>query len=298
MAGLLLGDVVAWLFQQAAGMLTGLAGLLTAALLTTPDVTGLPQTTHLARISAGIVSAGYVVAILAAAATGMSHGALQARYELKDLLPRLVVGYVASHFGVEFCRIAIGLANALVTAFADRPAPGPRIIAYVSARLASAMGDPAAALLAVVIALIIVALSYLLLIGWFTRVALLVVLAGIAPLALACYALPYTQPMAGLWWRSVGGCLAVPAAQALLLTVGVDLLTDPDVNVAVLLGVATPGTDVFNLALAAALLALAVRVPKLIGRFVSQPPPSTAGLVLRAVLLQTVTRNMPLRFPR
>ena len=37
-------------------------------------------------------------------------------------------------------------------------------------------------------------LFYLLLVSWFARVAVLIVLAGIAPVALACYSLPQTQP--------------------------------------------------------------------------------------------------------
>jgi hypothetical protein len=157
------------------------------------------------------------------------------------------------------------------------------------------MSDKATAVLAVVIGLIIVVLFYMLMVGWFARIATLIVLAGIAPAALACYALPQMQFVVGLWWRSLLGCLGTPVLQAIFFTTGVNLLLDPDSNVAILLDLpaGAPSMDVFNLFVAACLLMLTVRIPKLVGRYVTRGggQMSTAGVLLRAVIIQSITRG-------
>src|SRR6266545_5828112 len=270
----LLGGLIEWLAERVQGMLGGLVSFLTAAFFTSPDVTGFPQVQLLAGRASLVVDAAFVLAIIVAGVTVMTHGTFQIRYEVKDLVPRLVVGFVASNFGVELCQQLIEVANALTAAMVGETASGPQVIEFVKARIVSAMNDPAAAVLAVMIGLIIVVLFYLLLVGWFGRIAALIVLAGIAPVALACYALPYTQPAAHLWWRSLLGCLSIPVVQAIFFSTGVDLLLNPDHNVPILLlGVGagpTSSTDVFNLFIAACLLWVTVRIPTLVGRYVTR----------------------------
>ncbi|MDG4834818.1 hypothetical protein O7627_36740 [Solwaraspora sp. WMMD1047] len=291
----LYNGLIEWLAERVQGMLGGLVSLLTATFFTSPDVTVFPQVQLLVGRSVVVVNAAFVLAIIVAGATAMTHGTFQIRYQAKDLLPRLVFGFVASNFGVELCRMLIETANALTVAMVGQTASGPQVIEFVTARIVGALTSPPSAVLAVVIGLIIVVLFYMLLVGWFARIATLIVLAGIAPVALACYALPHTQAAAGLWWRSLLGCLATPLLQAIFFTTGVDLLLDPEHNVPILLGL--PGgasTDVFNLFMAAFLLMVTVRIPKLVGRYVTRGGQvSTAGVVLRAVVLQSITRRMP-----
>jgi len=290
----LYNGLIEWLAERVQGMLGGLVSLLTAAFFTSPDVTVFPQVQALVGRSVMVVNAAFVLAIIAAGAIAMTHGTFQIRYQAKDLLPRLVFGFVASNFGVELCRMLIETANALTVAMVGQTASGPQVIEFVKARIVGALTNPSSAVLAVVIGLIIVVLFYMLLVGWFARVATLIVLAGIAPVALACHALPQTQAAAGLWWRSLLGCLATPLLQAIFFTTGVDLLVDPEHNVPILLGL--PGgasTDVFNLFIAACLLLVTMRIPKLVGRYVTRGGQmSTAGVVLRAVVVQSITRRM------
>jgi hypothetical protein len=290
----LYNGLIEWLAERVQGMLGGLVSLLTATFFTSPDVTVFPQVQLLASRSMVVVNAAFVLAIIAAGAIAMTHGTFQIQYQAKDLLPRLVFGFVASNFGVELCRMCIETANALTVAMVGETASGPPVIEFVEARIVGALTSPSSAVLAVVIGLIIVVLFYMLLLGWFARIATLIVLAGIAPVALACYALPQTQAAARLWWRSLLGCLATPLLQAIFLTTGVNLLLDPEHNVPILLGL--PGgasTDVFNLFIAACLLMVTVRIPKLVGRYVTRGGQmSTAGVVLRAVVIQSITRRM------
>jgi hypothetical protein len=192
----LLNGLIEWLAERVQGMLGGLVSFLTATFFTSPDVTVFPQVEMLAGRASVVVNAAFVLAIIAAGAIGMTHGTFQIRYEVKDLTPRLVFAFVLSNFGVELCRLLIETANVLTVAMVGETASGPQVIEFVTARIVSALTDPAAALLAVVIGLIIVVLFYMLVVSWFARIAALIVLAGIAPLALACYCLPQTQAAA------------------------------------------------------------------------------------------------------
>ncbi|MDT5119744.1 MAG: hypothetical protein QOE30_5483 [Mycobacterium sp.] len=291
----LLNGVIEWLAEHVQGMLGALVSFLTATFFTSPDVTVFPQVQLLAGRSAVVVNAAFALAIIVAGAIGMTHGTFQIRYEVKDLIPRLVFAFVISNFGVELCRLLIETVNALTAAMVGETASGPQVITFVKVRLVSALTSPAAALLAVVIGLIIVVLFYMLLVGWFARIAALIVLAGIAPIALVCYCLPQTQAVAQLWWRALLGCLATPLLQAVFFSTGVDLLLDPRYNALILMGLPWgTSTDVFNLVVAACLLGITVRIPKLVSRYVTRSGTqmSTTGVVLRAVVIQSITRRL------
>jgi hypothetical protein len=290
----LYNGLIEWLAERVQGMLGGLVSFLTATFFTSPDVTAFPQVQVLVSRSMVVVNAAFVLVIIAAGAIGMTHGTFQIRYQVKDLIPRLVFAFVIANFGSELCRTLIEAANALMLAMVGQTASGPRVIEFVKARILGAMNDSASAVLAVAIGLVIVVLFYMLLVGWFARIAALIVLAGIAPLALVCYALPQIQAAAGLWWRSLLGCLTIPVLQAIFFTTGVNLLLDPDSNVPILLGLpAGANTDVFNLFVAACLLMLTVRIPKLVGRYVTRGGQmSTAGVMLRAVVIQSITSRL------
>lgn len=293
--GSMLDAVIEWLAERIVSMLGGLVSFLTATFFMSPDVTVLPQAQSLADRSLIVVNTVYVLVVIVAGTVGMTHGTLQIRYEVKDLIPRMVFGFVMANFGTALCRLTIEVANALTGAMVAEPASGPDVVRFVSARIVSAASSPPAALLCVVIGLIIVALFYLLLVSWVVRVATLIVLAGIAPVALACYGLPQLQGAAQLWWRALLGCLGVPLLQALCFTTGANLLLDPQHNVPILLGLGTGvRTDVINLLVAASLLWLTVRIPKLMGRFVTRSgnTMSPLSVVMRAVAIQSVTRRL------
>ena len=248
----LMGGLIDWLAERVTGMLGGLAALLTSTFFTSPDVTTFPQVQALSSRSSLVVNASFILAIVVAGVIGMTHGSVQIRYDTKDLVPRLVFAFVISTFGVEVCRRLIEASNSLTAALAGEAASGPKVVEFVKARIVSAMTDPACAVLSLVVGILIVVLFYLLLVSWFGRLATLIVLAGLAPIALACYCLPQTQPAAQLWWRCLFGCLMVPTAQAVFFTTGVNLLLDPNLNVPIMLGIGpAPSTDVFNLFIAA-----------------------------------------------
>jgi hypothetical protein len=291
----LLDGIFGWLADRLTAALGWLLDFLTSTFFTSPDVTVFPQVQTMATRSALVVDACFVLAVIAAGAIGMTHGGFQIRYAVKDLIPRLVVGLIASAFATQVCAGVIQVANAITTVMVGQAASGPRVVRFVADRLAHGTWDPTVRPLMVVIGLLIVVLLFQLLFSWFARVATLLVLAGTAPIALGCYGLPHTQPVADLWWRALLGVLATPLLQGVAFSTGVDLLLDPSGNFAIAAGLPV-GSDALNLFLIACLLVVTVRIPRLVARYLAQGGRgmSTAGVLLRAVVIQTVTRHVPI----
>ena len=285
--------LVSWLAEKVVNLLGGLLTLLASSLFISPDVTVLPQVTSIADKSALVVNACFILAIIAVGIATMTGDSIQMRYGIKELVPRLVVGFVLSAFSVPLTGGLISIANALTVSMTGTTAPTTETINFVKARITKALSDEGSALLVAIIGLLIVVLMFMLVGSWLTRVGVLLILAGIAPVALACYATPWTQGAADLWWRTLLGCLATPTLQAVGFSAGIDLLIGPDANLPILLGV--PGSDTLNLLLVVGVLWVTVRIPSLIGRFVTRKgSPNIGGVLLRAVFIQGITRRVPL----
>ena len=220
MVNWLMNGLVSWLAETVNDLLGGLLAFLTSSIFVSPDITVLPQVRAIAGNAALVVNACFVVAVIAAGIAVMLGDSLETQYHVKHLVPRLVVGFVLSVFAVPLTGLLIDVANALTVAMAGEAAPTTEAIAFVRARVASAMTDPSNALLIAVIGLLIVVLMFMLVGTWLARIGILVILAGIAPVALAGYATPWTQGFADLWWRALLGCLATPALQAVAFSVG------------------------------------------------------------------------------
>jgi hypothetical protein len=285
--------LVSWLAEKVVDLLGGLLALLASSLFVSPDVTVLPQVKVIAEKSALVVDACFIVAIIAVGVAAMTGDSVSVRCGVKELVPRLVVGFVLSAFSVPLTGELISIANALTVSMTGTSAPTSETINFVEARITAAMSDNESALLVTVIGLLIVVLMFMLVGSWLTRIGVLLILAGIAPVALACYATPWTQGAADLWWRTTLGCLATPTLQAVGFSVGIDLLINPDSNLRILLGL--PGSDTLNLLLVAAVLWVTVKIPSMMRRFVTRKgSPNIGGVLLRAVFIQGITRRVPL----
>jgi hypothetical protein len=117
------------------------------------------------------------------------------------------------------------------------------------------------AILGLVAAVMVVAL----LVTYMVRVALMVLLAAAAPAALACHALPQTDPLARLWWRAVIGTLAVQIAQSLTLITALRVFLDPSGQTA--LGFPTGG-GLTDLLVFITLFYILIKIPFWVGRSV------------------------------
>ncbi|MFI1995301.1 hypothetical protein [Actinoplanes sp. NPDC020271] len=288
----LMDGLVGWLAEKVVDLLSGLLALLASTLFASPDVTVLPQVKSIAGRSALVVDSCFVLAIIVVGIAIMAGDSVEMRYGIKELVPRLVVGFVLSAFSVPLTGQLITIANALTVSMSGTTAPTTETVAFVKARIKVALSDDSNALLVAIIGLLIVVLMGMLVGTWLVRVGVLLVLAGIAPVALACYATPWTQAAAGLWWRSLLACLATPTLQAVAFTAGIDMVINPDANLPIVLGVAS--SDTFNLVLVVVMLWLTIRIPALVGRYVTrQGAANLGGFLLRVVVVQGIARRIP-----
>ena len=292
--GFMLDGILDWFASAILEVLTALIGAITSALLITPDVTRLPQVQALTGRSVWIVDTVFVLAFIAAGVLTMASGGDEhARYTAKDLAPRLVVGFVTAHFSQLIAGTLIELANALTTAVTAGDFTGDGALDAVETHL-SAAKDQTAGLLFVVCAAIIVVLLAATAMSVIVRFTIALVLTCIAPLALACHALPQTDPCARLWWRSFLGVLAVPIVQGFLLFAGQWMLLDTR-QMLPLLGLPAEPGGVLNLFIVMVLLWTTVRVPGLMRRAVSSGARSSnlLGMVVRVVVVQQLGRAVP-----
>jgi len=280
----------------AGGFLNAFDAILAAivrGLLVNPDVTGLPQIQELTRRSVLVVDSVFVLAFLAAGAlTMVSGGNERSRYTLKDLMPRLVVGFIAAHFSQLLVSQAITVANALTVALAPGDTDRPGALEAIKNHVHDANGHVIPILFMALAGITVVLLASTVF-GMLGRLSSLIVLAAAAPLALACHAVPQAEPVARLWWRAFGGCLAIPMLQALTLQAGQWMLEDP-VHVMPELGLPDDPGGVMNLFIVIILLWTTVRIPGFVRRYLLQGGgrPNVLGTMVRVVIVQQLTRGL------
>jgi len=291
LGGILMDAIAAWWINALLICLTAMLNLITHILLITPDVTSLPQVQALTGRSIWVVDTCFVLVFTAAAALSMIAGSSEnTRYSVKDLLPRCVVAFVAAHFSQLFAGKMIEVVNAVVLAITHDDLGGARAFAGLRSQILAGRDAAGDVLFAVVLALLVWLLAASLF-GVIVRFAVALLLTSIAPIALACHALPLTDGVARLWWRSYLAMLAVPLGQAFVLFSGRELLLDPG---AMLPTIGLPNNGILNLFCVVAMLWATVRVPGLIRSLVSGGGSngSRAGNVVRVLVIQQLTRGL------
>ncbi|MDZ5494544.1 MULTISPECIES: conjugal transfer protein TrbL family protein [Micromonospora] len=294
--GFVLNQILDWLAAAILATLDALFGVISSALLITPNVTALPQVQALTGRSVLVVDTVFVLAFVAAGVLTMTAGGDErSRYTIKDFLPRLIVGFVAAHFSQLWCAMLIDLANALTAALTTGDGDSDGALRAIKTHI-NAGQDKTAVLLFVTCVAIIAVLLAGTAFSVIVRFAVVLVLTAFAPLALACHALPQTDPVARLWWRSYAGTLAVPAVQGFTLYAGQWMLTDPD-HLLPVLGLPVDPGGVINLFVVMVMLWTTLRVPALMSRFVSASGggrgTNMIGAAVRVILVQQVTRSIP-----
>jgi hypothetical protein len=294
--GWLLNHILDWVVKAILGAFDAVFGVIAHGLLPSPDVTALPQVQGLADRAATVVDILFVLAVITGAVLIMVAGGQEgSRYTVKDLGPRLVVAFVAAHFSLVLCGRAIGVANAVTMSLTAQRVARTGALTAVRSYVLAAAGNPASPLLFAVIVAVIVVLLAATTFGMVSRFAVLLVLAAVAPIALACHALPQTDPAARLWWRSFTGCLTVPVLQALTLQAGQEVLLDP-ARLLPTLGVPGDPGGLLNLMVVVVLLWATVKIPGLVARYSAAPRGGGfAGQVVRVVLIQRGLRAVGLR---
>ncbi|GAA4471002.1 hypothetical protein [Phytohabitans houttuyneae] len=286
----LMDQVARWLGGFAASVINTVWGWLSATVLLVPNVTVLPQVQAIHDRSLAIVNVCFILAIVAVAVAVMARGTIQLRYGVADLVPQLVFGFVAANFAIPLCQALIRFTNAVTHAVTGQDVASDASLGQMRRIVEGSLSNPALGLLTTLVSLTIAALVVWIIVGWIVRLGLLIVLVGIAPIALACHATPWTDPAARLWWRAFLGALGTVAAQAVALHTAAVIYLSPDAQVEQL-GLPTDPTEVFNLFVIACILFAVAKVPGLIRQYVTHNRGNNMlGMILRVAVVQQVAR--------
>ncbi|MGW6123125.1 hypothetical protein ACWFRF_29070 [Nocardia sp. NPDC055165] len=204
--------------------LNPLLDLLSQTLLTTPEPREIPQIGVLWDQSWQLVTALYVLVVMAAGVLLMARETLQTQWSIRELAPRLVVGFVAGGLSMAIATAAISFANALAAAVAGDGVDPDSAAAALTELATTGLQSQGFALL---LYLAFVVMLLVLLISYIVRVTITILLIVAAPLALMCHALPGIDGVARWWWRSFAACLGIQVVQSLILVIVLRVLLAP-----------------------------------------------------------------------
>jgi len=204
--------------------LNPLLDLLSQTVLTTPTPDSLPQVGQLWNSSWQILLLSYALLVLLAGILIMGYQTVQTRYSIKEIAPRVVVGFLAGALSLWVATLGIQLANALSQAVmgdgVDARAAGETLKSMI-------LNATSGGIFLIFIGIALAGLLVALLITYIVRVALTILLIVGAPLALMFHALPQTEGIAAWWWKSYGCCLAIQIGQSLTLITAVKVFLAP-----------------------------------------------------------------------
>jgi hypothetical protein len=210
--------------------------------------------------SAAIANTCYVVLVMAAGFLLLSHGSVHTSYTVKEVAPRLVLGFIASNMSLIVIGKAIEIANGLSAALMAQGIDPEEAAKTLSGLLVKRLlADLVTGPLFGILVLVVVVLALIVLATYAVRIMLLTLLTAAAPLGLACHALPQTDGLARLWWRALIGVLAVQVAQSLVLITALRVFFSS--NGSVLFGAFPDKSGLLDIVLVICLLYILIRIP-------------------------------------
>jgi hypothetical protein len=276
-----------WFAGLVSSAINPLFGLLGRTLLSTPQVGNFSTVRSLWTGSLVIADTCYVLLVLLGGILVMSHQTVQTSYAIKDIAPRLVVGLVAANLSLLVAGKAIAFANGMSAALAGQglnPAAAGAMMRSLVERTLTESG-----MFFVLLALFAVLLVLALALIFVARLMLTIVLIAMAPLALACHALPQTEGFAFWWWRAFAGILAIESAQALVLVAAMRVFLTQGWTNLILGGAGGVTSGAFDAVQLICLLYILIRIPFWISRRVwsggRSPLRSAARFVVATAVL-------------
>ncbi len=263
-----------WLQSLAAGALPPALRAAGQLLFQTPQYDAISEVEKAWTTVRNITDAIFVLAVLGAGLLVMASGTFEAEYSVKRLLPRLALAAVLGNASLAIIGLLIRLENAVVTALLGAD-PSTTVWSQLTAGLAAP--NPSQQVISSLIALTAAVLAVLLVVVYIARDLILLVATVMAPLALAAYSLPQTEEIARLWWRIYTAALFVQVLQAVLISIGVQLLHHTD-------WLGTPASDLVNGLVLVTLLYLIVKLPFAAYRWAFRQPVGQNRLVKTVVI--------------
>ena len=268
------GELLLWVAK------TGLKPVLDAmgsTVLSTPDLTGNAQVKTIWTTSLVVANGVFVLFVMAGGFTVAARETLQSQYGVKQIAPRLVIGAVAANVSLILCGKAIEAANALTQAIAGQGVNGVTAAQAIIEMLSRPLSQSNPNIVLVLLVIGVVALAVAVVMTFILRVAVLVILVGLAPLALACHAAPQTEALAYAWWRAFGACLGLQLGQAVIVLVTVKVFLTP--NGLAVIGIPVTAGGLVGVMVCLAMLWLLVKLPGLMRHLVLGPLGRGRGLV-------------------
>ncbi len=219
-----------------------------------------------AAVAVFIVIAGYNIMIARQIGTDY--------YKLMEFLPRLALAVLAANFSLFFIRLFIDLVNALnldVISLFSLTILSNTIVGIFHGNLLGA------GLLAFVLAIILGVMDLLLAWQMLLRLALLILLIVLAPLAFLCGALPQTQGYLRLWLSTFAATIFIQFFQVSALAIGGTLISY--VTAANLFNL---GGSLLSIITSSAVLYLALRIPGMLRIWALRPIAEAGPAALHA----------------
>jgi hypothetical protein len=217
--------ITGWFAGLVKSAVNPLLTLIGQSALSTPQPGSIPAVHAMWATSLAVADACYVLLVLIGGILVMSHETLQTSYSVKEIAPRIVLGFVGANLSMVVISQAITIANGLSGALAGQGVTP----ATAAASLMTTLGNSVSTggIFLILLALTGVVLALVLAVVYVMRMMAVVLLAAAAPLALALYALPQTAWAARWWWRALTAALAIQVAQGLVLTAAVQVFFAP-----------------------------------------------------------------------
>jgi hypothetical protein len=242
--------------------------LLGRTVLATPDLTHQAEVRALWTACLVAADTGFVLFIVIAGVQLASRETLQSRYGFKELVPRLLVGMVAANCSLPLITTAIQVTNAVTAAVTHEALDGTPTRQAVHQIATQALHQRN--FLASCLGLGVIVLAVAVLASFVARLAILILLIAVSPMALACFASPQTEGAAKLWCRGVAGVLTIQIAQAVTLVALVRVFLIPRAHL--FLGLPSDAAGLINLLVAATLLWIMCKIPGWVRRLVFRQP--------------------------
>ncbi len=250
--------ITSWFHGLVSDVVNPLFGWMAAKAFHTPEPT--PGVIGVWEGVSAAVNTAYALLILTAGLVIMAHHSLQAQYGAREVLPRLVVGFVASNLSLVVVRLMSDWSTEFARAFAADGVSAERAARALSARVGPFLLETTAFVVLLLLVLVV------LLVMWslveIVRIVIVILLTVGAPLMLMFHALPQTNRIAELWWRAMTAVCVIPIVQALAFVALMRVFFEGDTQV--LFGAAqilSGDANLFDLFLLLVLVYVQIRIP-------------------------------------
>ncbi|MFL1377333.1 hypothetical protein [Nocardiopsis protaetiae] len=276
--------ITRWFHDLVLDVLDPLLVWLAGHLFTTPGPTaGITQVWQTMATTANIL---YSLLVLAAGFVVMAHHGLQAQTGAREVLPRLVVGWVAGNASLSVVGLAAGASTDIARAVTEDGAAVKKAAYGLDGTVFPMLAEETTAV--VLFLLVFVVLLVLWVLVEIVRILIVVLLMVGGPLMLAFHALPQTNALAQIWWRALGAVCLVPIAQAITFTALSEIFFGSDSQVLFGMGDIIAGeANLFDLFLLLVLVYVQIRIPFWAYRAVGSPTGRTPGTGAAKTLVRT-----------